>query len=79
MTIRNYFEYLGIDGTAILSEETKAEQYICKAFHLKKGYPKETEKASAKIRESQITPPLYTGWVPVLAGCSFIAEERDRE
>ncbi len=39
MTIKNYLKSLGIDGTVILSEETKTEAYICHAFHLKRNHP----------------------------------------
>lgn len=48
MTIGNYLEYLGIDKTAILSEETKTERYVCKAFQLKKK--SRQEPVSASIR-----------------------------
>jgi len=69
MTIRNYLAYLGIDGTAVLSEETKTEQYICKAFHLKKRQQKETLSSTNSAKT----------WIPALAGCSLATENRDRE
>jgi len=43
MTIKSYFEYLGIDGTAILPEEPKTESYICSVFHLKRKNANENE------------------------------------
>ncbi|MCX4267452.1 MAG: hypothetical protein OSJ62_02135 [Lachnospiraceae bacterium] len=50
MTIKNYLESLGIDGTVILSEETKTEAYICHAFHLKrKSQPKKSPAASSNL------------------------------
>ncbi len=51
MTIGNYLEYLGIDRTTILSEETKTERYICKAFHLKKKCSQEPDSASMQIHK----------------------------
>lgn len=51
MTIGNYLAYLGIDGTEILSEETKTERYICKAFQLKKKPNPESNTASIRIHE----------------------------
>lgn len=51
MTIRNYLESLGIDGSAILSEETKTERYICKAFQLKRNSHSKSGYASIQIHE----------------------------
>lgn len=63
MTIGNYLEYLGIDGTAILSEETKTERYICKAFQLKKkSTPEPNATSEYKCRNT-----LPSTWLPVLS------------
>lgn len=45
MTIRAYFEYLGIDGTAVLPEQPRTESYICSVFHLRKKNTKENESS----------------------------------
>lgn len=61
MTIRNYLDSLGIDGSAILSEETKTERYICKAFQLKKSTHRKPDSAPIQIHEYQSrTLPIST-------------------
>lgn len=53
MTVGNYLTSLGIDGSAILSEETKTERYICKAFQLKSSSHRNLDSAAIQIHEYQ--------------------------
>lgn len=57
MTIKNYLESLGIDGTVILSEETKTEAYICHAFHLKR---------KNKAKKSMAHPSNFVNFTPAI-------------
>ena len=63
MTIGNYLESLGIDRTAILSEETKTELYVCKAFQLKKKSRQETNPASIRIHEYKPRSTTPSTWL----------------
>lgn len=63
MTIGNYLEYLGIDSTAILSEETKTELYVCKAFRLKKKSRQEVTTASIRTHEYKPRSTTPASWL----------------
>ncbi len=67
MTIGNYLEYLGIDGTAILSEETKTELYVCKAFQLKKKSSHSTNPASIRTHDYKCRGSVPSTWLPALS------------